>query len=205
MDSGQPARSGTFAEYARHRGVSKNAVSKMRKKDWFRQVVDVRSGKEFIADFELADRLWAQHADQTRASIDMKERLSRIERASPPAAGDRDDDQAEPGAGEDAVQPDLSLTMSLADATKADKYWSAMRKKQDFEIAAATLVDAAERDSDETTRIVFCRTKLLSIPSKIKAALPHLTHGDLAAIDGLIREALEDLRQAGRAARGEAA
>ena len=44
-----------------------------------------------------------------------------------------------------------------------------------------------------STRVVTARTKLLGIPSRAKQRLPHLTTADLAALDELIREALDEL------------
>jgi phage terminase Nu1 subunit (DNA packaging protein) len=43
------------------------------------------------------------------------------------------------------------------------------------------------------TRVVSARTRLLSIPSRAKQRLPHLSPSDLAVLDELIREALEEL------------
>lgn len=201
MEQVDGPRSGSFADYAKHRGVSKNAVSKMKKKAWFAPAVGVRpNGKECIADFALADRLWNGHADQTRASIETKERLSRIASVSPP----RDPDAAALDH-DGEVAPVLSPMMSLADATRSDKYWAAKLKEQEFEREAGLLVSAASRDADEATRIAHAKTRLLGIPSKLKAALPHLAHGDVAMIDALIREALEELANDGDKARVEAA
>lgn len=196
--------SGSFAEYAKHRGVSKAAVSKTRKKEWFAPAVAVRDGREYIADFALADRLWEHHSDPTRASNETKERMSRIAKSAPPS----DDPPPSEDAGEGEAggeAPELSPGMSYTDAAKADKYWSAMKKKQEFELTAGILVNAEERDVDETTRIMFAKTRLLGIPSKLKATAPHLAHGDIAIVDALIREALEELAHEGNKARGEAA
>lgn len=204
MDAVNGKVSGSFAEYAKHRGVSKAAVSKTRKKPWFAPAVAVRDGKEYIADFAMADRLWEHHSDPTRASSEAKDRLSRIARSAPPSDDPRPSGQGPEGEAEDDA-PTLSPAMSMADAARADKYWSAMRRKQEFEVAAGLLVNAAERDADEVTRVTFAKTKLLGIPSKAKSALPHLAHGDIAVIDGLIRDALIELADEGKRARGEAA
>ena len=55
------------------------------------------------------------------------------------------------------------------------------------------VVNAAEVKAAWVTMITASRNKLLGIPSRAKQQLPHLTHADIATIDGLIREALEDL------------
>jgi hypothetical protein len=192
MDAVNGKVSGSFAEYAKHRGVSKAAVSKTRKKEWFAPAVAVRDGKEYIADFALADRLWEHHADPTRASAEAKERMSRIVRSSPPSdEPPAAEDAGEAGEGGEA--PELSLAMSYTDAAKADKYWSAMKKKQDFELTAKLLVSAKDAGDAAVALVVLSRTKMLGIPSKLKALIPELSHGQLATIDRLIRESMQEL------------
>jgi phage terminase Nu1 subunit (DNA packaging protein) len=44
-----------------------------------------------------------------------------------------------------------------------------------------------------SAHVVAARTKLLGLPSRAKQRLPHLTPADLATLDRLIREALEEL------------
>jgi phage terminase Nu1 subunit (DNA packaging protein) len=186
---------GSFSDYAKHRGVSRVAVSKALKKGWLDAGLGTRDGKRFVEDFAAADRSWDAQSDKTRASI--KEKARPDASAAPPAVS------VEPAVEEQP--PVLSPAMSLTDATKADKYWSAMRKKQEFEKASGELVNAAERDLAETTRIMFAKTKILGIPSKVRASLPHLTHADIARLDGMLREALEELGTPSPPANGAAA
>jgi hypothetical protein len=194
--------SGSFADYAKHRGVSRNAVSKALKKGWLAEALGDRGGRPFVRDFAAADRSWDAHSDKTRASIREKER--------PDSSAALPDADRTRGPEVHVVEPEeqppvLSPAMSLTDATKADKYWSAMRKKQEFEKASGELVHAADRDLAETTRIAFAKTKILAVPSRIKAGLPHLSHSDIATIAGLLREALEELGTPSPPAKGAAA
>jgi len=46
-----------------------------------------------------------------------------------------------------------------------------------------------------STRVVTARTKLLGIPSRAKQRIPHLTTADLAELEALIREALDELAE----------
>lgn len=72
----------------------------------------------------------------------------------------------------------------------------ALEAEQRIAIKAKTLVLRADMEqvmADEYTR---CRTKLLGLPRKAKAVLPHLSATDVMALDVLIREALEDLASA---------
>jgi phage terminase Nu1 subunit (DNA packaging protein) len=56
------------------------------------------------------------------------------------------------------------------------------------ELIEASKVTAALENTFRT-----CRTKLLGIPARAKQVLPHLTVGDIVELEGLVREALEEL------------
>jgi phage terminase Nu1 subunit (DNA packaging protein) len=55
------------------------------------------------------------------------------------------------------------------------------------------LIPAAEAETMYAQRVVEARTKLLGLPSRAKQRLPHLTDHDMAVLDALIRESLEEL------------
>lgn len=55
------------------------------------------------------------------------------------------------------------------------------------------LVEVQSVESHLADVFTRCRTKLLGIPSRVKQQLPHLNAADVATIDRLVREALEDL------------
>jgi hypothetical protein len=58
---------------------------------------------------------------------------------------------------------------------------------------AGALVSARAVDLRWSGMIVAARTRMLGIPSRAKQRAPHFTTADLALIDALIREGLEDL------------
>lgn len=65
--------------------------------------------------------------------------------------------------------------------------------KLEYEKKAGQLIDAARVKGEWYKLVTEAKTKILSLPSKAKANLPHLTPADVAMIDRLCREALEDL------------
>jgi hypothetical protein len=68
----------TLGAYAKHRGCSKNAVSKAIKRGRLKlSVVHDAAGQPKIADAALADREWTQNTDLSRAPGDVKERAAR--------------------------------------------------------------------------------------------------------------------------------
>lgn len=69
----------------------------------------------------------------------------------------------------------------------ADKAEMDLRQKR------GELVEASEVKQHLVGAFARCRTKLLGIPARARLQLPHLSAADVAIIDGLIREALEDL------------
>jgi hypothetical protein len=165
--------------YARHRQVSAVAVLRAIRKGRLQAslVVDER-GKAKIANVALADEEWAANTDLTKAPTYVKARAGTPRQA---AATDA------------SKPPHLSGDMSLTAAVIAEKYWSAKRKELDYLEQAGQLVDAQDVANRIVTTFTECRTKLLGIPGKVKTALPHLGHTDIATVDRLIREALEDL------------
>lgn len=98
------------------------------------------------------------------------------------------------------------LRISRGAVEKSDE-WRTARVRR--EAAQAALVEAklAEKRgelvpaADVEARLVsvfgMCRTKLLGIATRTRQRLPHLTGKDVAVIDSLVREALEDLAAGG--------
>lgn len=83
-------------------------------------------------------------------------------------------------------------------ARERQKLIQAQRRKVNLHIRER-LRDLVPRRAIEirfATRVVTARTKLLGIPSRAKQRIPHLTTADLAVLDELVREALEELADA---------
>jgi phage terminase Nu1 subunit (DNA packaging protein) len=90
-----------------------------------------------------------------------------------------------------AGDPGQPKTLTAARLQKAIEQVRALRLANDQR--AGKLAPVEEMERRFTTRVVAARTKILGVPSRAKQRLPHLTTTDLAVIDELLREALEDL------------
>jgi phage terminase Nu1 subunit (DNA packaging protein) len=176
----------TLTAYAKRRGVSTMAVSRaIARKRLVQSVVRNERGVPAIADPDLADREWDANTDLTHAPTYVKERAAARAAGAPPP----DDDDAEDEA------PDLSSVedMSLADASRSEKAWKAKLAELKYRQAAGELVPAKDVSRALEDTFARCKTKLLAVHSRARQSLPHLTVADLAVIEDLIREALEDL------------
>ena len=76
----------------------------------------------------------------------------------------------------------------IAAASAKEKHWRAKKAELDYKRAASELVDAKEISARFVELITTSRTKLLGLPSKAKAQLPHLTIDDLNMLDAIVRE-----------------
>ena len=86
---------------------------------------------------------------------------------------------------------------ALADAMLRER--KARAESIELEIARkkGVLVPAREVELRWSGLVVATRNKLLGIPSRAKQRLPHLSVADLAVLDALIRETLEELADRG--------
>lgn len=164
--------------YARHRGVSGPAVLAARDKgrlvECFRDSSGTMTAQ--IQNAALADQEWERKTDLSRAPIPVRQRAAGV--APLPA----EDGEAVP---------------DMADASAREKHWRAKLAELKFKEAAGELVPAAGVRAELEGVFRSCRTKLLGIPSRARAAMPGLSLADVAKIEAFVREALEDL------ARGE--
>lgn len=71
--------------------------------------------------------------------------------------------------------------------------YKARMLKMEHDERAGLLVNAQEVKAGWFKLVTETKTKFLSLPAKAKARLPHLTPEDVAALDNLVREILEDL------------
>lgn len=172
-----------------------------------------------IADAAAADREWDANTDLSRAPDDVKVRAAlrpttpdgglepqrgAIQGAplSPPHARDRHSrtgldstghPASVPTSSDEGILAEASDAQSLATASAREKHFRAKLAELKYRERAGELVEAAVVTAQLVDAITICRTKLLGLPSKAKQRLPHLTLEDLAAIDAIVREALEEL------------
>ena len=182
----------SLREYSRRRGVSaKSVVVAVQSGRLSASVVHTASGPK-IGDPELADREWASNTDLTRAPGYVKAREAA--RESPPDF----EGQASAAAAASRPPAQAAPTMSLGDASALAMEWKAKLSELEYLERSARLVDAESVEARFVDAITKCRTKLLGVPSKMKAARPSMSRDDLVVLDRLIRETLEDVAEGGR-------
>lgn len=161
------AQETSFGAYARHRGCSRQAVSRAWKAGRLRQSVVLVEGRPTIPDVAAADREWAENSDYTRQPQRIEERP--------------DDAPSQEAAG------------PYAGAAAREKHWKAHLAELQYKQRAGELVDAVEASAGWAALCSEIRTRLLGVPSKVKQRRPECPRELLATIDDEIREALEAL------------
>lgn len=189
--------------YARRRGTSAPSVLRAIKRGRLKASLVYIDGVAQIADPDLADREWSTNTDHSRAPGYVKERdaaASGVQTSAPPsqaspAPGAPPVDTPEPPPGEGEDSRDLSLSAASAE----EKRWRAKLAELEYRRKSEELVSAKEVADEWSNACTLIRTKILSVPSKCKQVMPELTHVQVAGIDDLLREVLQELAAAPRA------
>ncbi len=158
--------------YARRRKCSLQAVQRAIHRERLQNSLarDAR-GRVQIGDPDLADQEWLANTDLSRAPGYVKTR----------------------GAVTPAGRRRRGGINTLAESSAREKHFAALTAELKYGEASHQLVD---RDRVLAVHVdVFTRikTKLLGLPTRTKAALPHLAVADVATIDAIVREVLEEL------------
>lgn len=157
----------TVAEYARHRKCDVMAVKKAVNTG---RIKKTPSGK---INSRTADIAWSENTDELRGH--------RNYAATQPAS-------------DGASEPMSAGATYVAARAEREKY-QALLAKLKYEEESGLLVPVKEFEEALASIISNSRSKVLSLPSKIKGRIPHLTTKDVAAIDALVRGSLEDLAE----------
>lgn len=195
----------TLGAYAKHRGCSKNAVSKAIKRGRLKlSVVFDAAGQPKIGDAQLADREWTQNTDQSRTPVSSAAKppaatspAATTSPGAPARAQQRLRDEAperpvrKPGEQQPALDPEDRW--SVTDATAEERKWKALRAEIQYKQELGELIPAKDVEAAQAALFTIIRTKLLAVPGKARSNAPHLTLTDVALIDRLIRETLEEL------------
>lgn len=164
----------SMREYARHRGVTTEAVSKAVKTGRISLV-----GKK--VDVLTADRDWAANTQPGQMAAKKTRKAP-----SKPSKRTRQPPEAQPPAGDSSVN-------NYASARARREDYLARMAEVDFEERAGKLVDAAEMKAAWVKLITEAKTRLLSVPIKCKSRIPGLSALDVSIIESLIRDELEEL------------
>ncbi len=171
--------------YAKRRGVSAMAVSEAIKNGRLvKSVTRDENGLPKIADPDLADAEWEANTDVSKriaaagGVVESSPRVVTVNATDVEVLGDA-----------------LGPIDTIATATQREKHWKANLAELKFKEAAGELVPAKDVERRFVDVFTQCKTRLLSIPSRARQALPHLVPGDLVVLEGLLREAIEDLQE----------
>lgn len=182
----------SLAAYGRRRSVTAPAVLKAIKSGRLAKSVLRRDdGRLLIADLALADQEWEAGRQRARP------------RAQPPA---QTSSQPPPAPSPPAPAPSASSAvgdnLTLTEATAREREFKAKLAEMEYHERRRSLVSSAEVEARMVDTFAKCRTRLLGVPGKVKHAIPALSRQDVAAIDRIIRESLDELAAGGLGALG---
>lgn len=178
--------------YAKHRGVTAMAVSlAISQGRLVRCVVRDANGQPKISDFALADQEWDQNTQHGKVSDTNREKQAAL--AAVVAA-----ESGEPAPAAKLITisdsgDDPSAIEGIGSSSAKAKYFEAALKELKYKEAAKELAPRAETTREWAATLAQVRTKLEGIPSRLKQAIPTLTVAEIAIVENLIRESLEDL------------
>lgn len=184
-----------YATSRKHRGLPGGSLAAVQKAIAAGRLKRCLSPDGKIGDAALADREWDANTDHAQRRTLSAE----ADNAPGPTPRGRPRKLADPGERERALSRkadgsiDYDAIENLAEASLAEKIWKAQQAEMNYRREAAELVLASDVADRWSAIVALSRTKMLGVPAKIKARLPHLTRDDVASIDAVIREALEEL------------
>jgi phage terminase Nu1 subunit (DNA packaging protein) len=178
----------TKSALARHLGVTPQRVSQY-----------VKRGLPTLADGKLdldAALAWLAVNGQTQAVYQDRG----VHKAgAKPRPNAEDAVPCEPGIGTDTGSPDAAYgtfgLMSYTDARAKRESMIAHKAQLDLDERRGLLLDAGEVKRVWLDKIVNCRGRILAVPARVAAALPHLTVADVAKIDAEVRLALAEMAE----------
>ncbi len=153
-------------------------------------------GSAKITDAELADREWAENTDLSRAPGTVK---AMAEGVTGPSVTGASVTPRSVTAGRQRVPS------SLATASAREKNARADLAELEYRAKARELVPARAVEAAWSEMVSQMRTAVLSVPSKAKSMMPHLSHTDLAQLNDLLNQALEGVADKAAADRSNGA
>lgn len=154
--------------YARHRGVSPEAVSKAVKGGRIKEAVVFVRGAPKISDVEIADREWEANTRPSAAS---------------PAPLPLPDDV-----------PNYNVSRALREAAAARRE-NALADLAEIEVAEKLeeVVPVEEARAHILDKFTIVKTRILGVPTLVAQRLPHLAEEVVPLLTELLREVLEEL------------
>lgn len=164
--------------YARHRGVSPEAVSKAVKEDRLVESVVMVDGKPKIFDLELADLEWKSN---TRPRMGY-------------GSGDDEGDGPDPEMPDETGLPSYEHSVRLR-AMHAARREGALADIAEIDVAEKRdeLVSVEEARAFMVDKFTVAKTRVLGVPTRIAQRLPELADQVVPVVKELLREVLEEL------------
>lgn len=179
--------------YARHRGTSVEAVRRAIKSKRLKAslVVDA-SGHTKIGDPALADAEWGANTDLSKAPAYVKERgvdrpVTGVTQSVTPVT-----QHPETVTGVDDVE-----FWNLTEASAREKSARARLADLKYRELSSELIDRQQVLSRLGDVLSHVRTRILGVAGKFRSETPRLTHAEVAKLDELLREALEECSSGG--------
>lgn len=154
-----------------------------------------------ITDPQRAADAWGRNTDPTwqrdnakisaAKTIHGRRAAKHLNRDEPPPARSAMNGGIGAG-GISAKVPTITESKAIAEAYKARLL------KLEYDEKAGRLISVDRVKIEVSSMIATVRTRLLGVPSKAKQRLPHLSRADVVELEGLIREALEELADYGK-------
>lgn len=183
----------SLREFARQRGVSLAAVQKAIATGRIHKLPDGKidpkaAGAEWDANTSKAQQRGAQSEFTEEGQATQAARAAAAGVTLPP------EPRAPSGAGgrRSSESPAPTPGTITAHRTKREEF-AALTAELEYQQAAGRLVDADEVAAGWTKIITAAKSRILGIPSKIKTQLQRLTVQEMAIIDGIVRNVLEEL------------
>ncbi len=166
----------TQAEFAALKGVSAQAVGQAIRDGRLEKCLVYEKGKNKPRiNPVIAAKEWEQNTDHSKRTVGADLRVK------PPTTADGLD--PEPAKGGNVLYQSRMMYEA----------YRARTAKLEYEKAAGKLVDADAVKSTWVKIVTDAKTKIMALPSKAKSNIPHLTTADVATLERLVREALEDI------------
>lgn len=150
---------------------------------------------------DVSEREFAKVVDASLSTVQDRRKAGLLPKSAKQDAKGRW--RIDPEVGLEEWHENAPLRASSDVDTEALRAWREARARRETALAAqaeddlrrrrAELVEATEVEAKLVTVFSQVRTKLLGVPSKVRQQDPALTASQLALLDNLIREALEDL------------
>lgn len=175
--------------YARTRGCPHTTVQKAIKSQRLVNCLSRDDKGNLLIDEDIANQEWELNTDKGKQTAAASRAMPAItvphvkaQNSAPPAP-----DAAAP------VRPNDPAASALNKSRAAKEAYAAKLAQLEYETKIGKLVPVEQVKDIWFKIITESKTKILALPAKIKSQIPHLTGEEVLLMEGMAREALEEL------------